>query len=277
MADDSHLSLEAAQHYATGYEAARLTSSAQGELERVRSQEIIARYLPRPPARILDIGGAAGTYSLWLLDQGHEVCLIDALPLHAELAAQVFREHPNHQRASARAGDARSLAEEDRSADMVLLMGPLYHLTTRDDRLQALREAHRVLRTGGVVVAAVISRFASLLDGLARNLIEDPLFCEILKTDLATGQHRNPTNRPDYFTTAFFHRPQDLADEVRESRFALESILAVEGPAWLFADLCQRMNDAAKRVQLIDLLRSVESDPSLMGASAHLLAIGRKP
>ena len=205
MTDERGLPAETARHYASGYEGTRLFASAHGELERVRTQEIIARYLPPAPAQILDVGGAVGAYSLWLLDRGYEVRLIDALPLHAELAARSFEQHSNSQLGSARVGDARSLEEPDRSADVVLMMGPLYHLTERADRLQALREAYRVLRPGGFLFAACISRFASLLDGLARNLVDDPAFCDILKVDLESGQHRNPqehptTSRPPSFT-----------------------------------------------------------------------------
>jgi ubiquinone/menaquinone biosynthesis C-methylase UbiE len=276
MADNGWLASEAAGHYGSGYEATRLFASAQGELERTRTQEIIARHLPQIPARILDVGGAAGAYSFWLLDQGYEVRLIDALPLHAELAAKSFDVHPNRALASASVGDARQLNESDQSSDVVLLMGPLYHLTARADRLKALHEAHRVLRPGGIVFAAAISRFASLLDGLTRNLVDDPAFCEILNTDLATGQHRNPGQHPDYFTTAFFHRPDEIADEIAEARFSLESVVAVEGAAWLSPNLADRMRDPGQRTQLLTLLRRVEQEPSLIGVSAHLLAIGRK-
>jgi ubiquinone/menaquinone biosynthesis C-methylase UbiE len=276
MTDNGWLVSEAAGHYGSGYEQSRLFTSAPGELERVRSQEIIARYLPPPPAQILDVGGAAGAYSLWLLDQGYEVRLIDALQLHAELAAKSFNGHQNRGLASASVGDARKLDVSDQSADVVLLMGPLYHLTVRADRLQALNEAHRVLRPGGIVFAAAISRFASFLDGLTRNLVDDPAFCEILKADLATGQHRNPDQHPDYFTTAFFHRPDEIAKEIAEAHFSLESILAVEGPAWLLPHLSERLRDPAQRTQLLRLLRSVEQEPSLIGVSAHLLAVGRR-
>jgi SAM-dependent methyltransferase len=275
MADEQGLPIEAARHYASGYEATRLFGSAQGELERIRTQEIIARSLARTPARIVDIGGAAGVYSLWLLDQGYEVRLIDALPLHAELAAQAFRKHAHRSLASARVGDARHLEEADGSADAVLLMGPLYHLSERADRVQALREAHRILRSGGTLFAAAISRFASLLDGLSRNLVDDPEFFEILKEDLATGQHRNPRNHPDYFTTAFFHHPDELAEEVAEAGFLLDSLLPVEGPAWLMPDLVDRLREPVRRAQLLDLLRAVEEEPSLIGASAHFLAVAR--
>jgi len=73
-------------------------------------------------------------------------------------------------------GDARRLAWDDDSVEAVLLLGPLYHLTSRDDRLQALREAYRIVRPGGVLAAAAISRFASTYDGLLRGFLEDPGF-----------------------------------------------------------------------------------------------------
>jgi SAM-dependent methyltransferase len=273
---DGPLLPEASRHYATGYEATRLLGSAHGELERVRTQEIIARLLPATPARVLDIGGAAGAYSLWLLDLGYEVRLIDALPLHAELAAKAFNDHPNRRLASARVGDARQLEESDATADVVLVMGPLYHLTAPADRLAALREAHRVLKPGGILFAAFISRFASLLDGLARNLVDDPVFGDILESDLETGQHRNPGEHPDYFTTAFFHKPQEAEQEIVEAGLAFDSLFAVEGPAWILPNLAERMSDPSRRAQLLELLRNAEREPSLIGMSAHLLGVARK-
>jgi SAM-dependent methyltransferase len=276
MVESGFLGPEAAGHYSSGYEATRLFGSAQGELERIRSQEIIGRYLPARPARILDIGGAGGVYSLWLIDQGYEIRLIDALPLHVELARRTLSEHRNRGLGSASVGDARQLEEPNDSADAVLLMGPLYHLTEREGRLQALREVHRVLRTGGILFAAAISRFAALLDGLSRNFVDDPVFSQILADDLQTGQHRNPTNHPDYFTTAYFHRPGELIDEMCEAGLRVESLVAVEGPAWLLPNLKDRLEDVFKKEQLLGLLRTVETDPSLIGMSAHLLAVARK-
>ena len=214
--------------------------------------------------------------SLWLLDRDYEVRLVDAMPLHVELAARTLSEHANRDLATARLGDARNLEEPDDSADAVLLMGPLYHLTDRGDRLQALREAHRVLKPDGFVFAAAISRFASLLDGLARNLVDDADFRQILEADLQSGQHRNPTNRPDYFTTAFFHHPDELRAEVAEVGFRVEALFAVEGPAWLLPNLAERLAHSAKREQLLSLLRTVEAESSLIGTSAHLFAVGRK-
>ena len=116
------------------------------------------------------------------------------------------------------------------TADGYLLLGPLYHLTDRDDRITALREAYRILKPRRNACGRCITRFASLLDGLARDFIDDPQFLEILMNDLSTGQHRNPTGNPDYFTTAYFHRPEELEDEMAEAGFRDTVVLAVQGP-----------------------------------------------
>ena len=148
-------------------------------------------------------------YSAWLAEQGYEVHLVDA---SARLVTQARQVSANLKTpiASLSVADARSLPQPDGFADAVLLMGPLYHLTTAADREVALREAHRVLRASGFLVVAAISRYASTLDGLARGLDVDPAFVRMRDRDLQDGQHRNETDRLDYFTTSYFHRPEDL-------------------------------------------------------------------
>ena len=80
---------------------------------------------------------------------------------------------------------------------------------------------------------AGINSFASLIDGLGRGLIDDPYFVEILERDLREGQHLNPKNVSDYFTTAHFHRPEELESEVSEAGFKVIEVAAIEGPGWL--------------------------------------------
>jgi SAM-dependent methyltransferase len=209
---------EMLEHYRQADESQRLFERSVGELERVRTQDILRRNLPPAGAVIFDIGGAAGVHALWLAERGYSVHLFDPVPGHVEQALAASSEQPEHPLASASIGDARNIDRPDASADAILLLGPLYHLTEREDRLQALREARRLLRPGGRVFAATISRFASLIDGLSRDLVSDPDFMGILEQDLRDGQHRNPTDRLEY----------------------------------------------------------VEEDRSILGASAHPLAIGRK-
>jgi ubiquinone/menaquinone biosynthesis C-methylase UbiE len=245
-------------------------------LELVRTQLLIGRHLPPPPQVILDVGGGTGVYSRWLAGRGYEVHLIDPVPLHVAQAQQVSVREGEGPPASIRTGDARHLDQGDSTADAVLLLGPLYHLTESDERRLALGEARRVLRPGGLLFAAGISRFASLLDGLGRGLLEDPTFAAIVERDLRDGQHRNPTQNPAYFTTAYFHHPDELEAEVRRAGFAVQETVAVEGPGSLVPDFERWWDDPARRRRLLEAIRAVEHERSLLGVSAHLLVIGRK-
>lgn len=269
------LSNEAEAHYNEGRESTRLSSPA-GQLEFVRTTEIIARYLPAPSLKVLDIGGGAGNYSFWLAERGYAVHLVDILPLHIEQAQRQASLLGAASLTAISLGDARHLDFADESAQAMLLLGPLYHLTEKSERLQVLREAHRVLTVGGVVFVAAISRFASALDGLFQGFLQDPDFRRIVQQDLINGQHRNPTHHPAYFTTAFFHHPDELKSEVTESGFVVEHLLAIEGAAWLLPELSQHWNDDERREILLDTIRRMESDASILGISAHILAVGRK-
>jgi len=262
---------EALAYYARGREAARL-GEGHGVIELARTREILERWLPNPPASVLDVGGGPGAYAVWLARRGYRVVLVDAVPLHVTQARDAASSAG--QRIDARVGDARRLEEADGSVDAVLLLGPLYHLTERTARVQALREARRVLRPGGLVFAAGVSRFASLLSGLFDGFLADPAFREIVERDLVDGQHRNPTSQ-DYFTTAFFHHPDELRAEVTEAGFAVEALLGVEGPGWALPDLAVRWADPARRTEILAVARAVESEPSLLGLQAHILAVGR--
>ena len=184
---------------------------------------------------------------------------------------------PSRPLASCRIGDARSLDLAPDTADVVLLLGPLYHLTEAGERASALREATRILKPGGRLFAAAISRFASALDGLARDLLQDPRFERIVEHDLREGQHRNPTERLDYFTTAYFHRPDELADEVEAAGLVLNGVYGLEGPGWILPDIDARMTDAGRGSGLLQIARMLEAEPSVLGTSAHLLAVAQRP
>ena len=275
MSDENTPPAEVTSYYAGFPEESRL-GLGPSRLEFARTKEILTRVLPCPPARIVDVGGAAGAYSLWLAERGYEVHLVDASSRLVEVA-RTRSARARSPLASLAIADARRLPHETGSAAAVLVMGPLYHLTAAGDRIAALREASRVLTSDGAVVVAAISRYASTLDGLARKLSLDPRFVKIRDRDLADGQHRNDTGNVDYFTTAYFHRPDDLRSELEAVGFRDVSVLGVEGPAWMLSDFDARWEDPALRTDLLGVAQALESEPSILAVSAHLLAVGRKP
>lgn len=222
------------------------------------------------------MGGGAGAYALPLAREGYSVHLIDLVRLHVEQAATASNSQPEAPLAGVSVGDARQLRWNDASVDAVLMLGPLYHLTSQSERVRALREAYRVLRPGGIVVAAAISRFASTYDGLFSGYLEDPEFEAIVERDVEEGQHRNPSGRPEWFTTAYFHLPDELRDEAADAGFVVEALIGIEGPGWTLPDLEARLDEPARRERLMAAVRRVEAEPSLLGGSAHLLAVGRR-
>src|SRR2546423_8773706 len=160
--------------------------------EGARTRELVQRDAPARPAIVLDVGGGAGAYSFWLDELGYTVHLIDAAPrLIAEARNRAAQERAL---ASYDVGDARSLEFSDQSADVVLLLGPLYHLTEAGDRGKALPESHRALKAGGWLFGAVLSPWASALDGLTRDLFPDPPLPAIVRLDPQGGHHRHPTD-----------------------------------------------------------------------------------
>ena len=158
----------------------------------------------------------------------------------------------------------------------MLLLGPLYHLTEHADRLAALSEARRVVRPDGLVFAAGISRYAGTLDGLALNPTLDEHVVALRHRAVEDGQYRNDTGNPRFFVRAYFHRPDDLAKEIKEVGLGDVRVFGVEGPGWLLPDFEARWADSAGRADILRVARLLEEETSIVGASAHLLAVGRQ-
>ncbi|WP_275003545.1 class I SAM-dependent methyltransferase [Promicromonospora iranensis] len=250
----------------TGWdEHARLTvGSAQGPVEHTRTQELIRQRLA-PGARVLDVGGATGVHAAPLADDGYDVVLVDPV------AAQVARAAA-HGTFEARVGDARDLAGAglglgDDDFDAVLLLGPLYHLATRADRLLALREAVRVTRPGGTVVAAGITRLAALVGG-GYATFGPPAWQAVLEHGQA----------PDdiVFPAAHFHDAAELAAEATEAGLSDVVVHGVEGPA---GGALERVRlDAPEAPELIGaaltIARALSTTPGVTDMSQHVLAIG---
>jgi len=266
---------EIADYYAHGLEQDRL-AAGRGRVEFIRMLELLQRYLPPQPATVLDVGGGAGVYAIPLAASGYQVHLVDPIPLHVEQAAAASRSAQSPL-ASVSLGDARMLQQADGSADGVLLLGPLYHLTSRADRVTALREAGRVLRPGGIVVAKALSRFYPVFEGLADGAEPEPGWRESLPQFLASGQYRNPGGDPAAFTTSYFHRPEELTAEIADAGLRVRELLAVSGTVKLLSGLSERLDGAEEREHVLAVLRLVEAEPSLIGLSQNFVAIAELP
>jgi ubiquinone/menaquinone biosynthesis C-methylase UbiE len=253
----------------TGYdEAGRLDRRVSFQLERIRTRELLEQHLPPAPASILDVGGGPGAYARPLLAAGYRVRIVDLVPAHVEQA------RAGQPPIDAIVGDARSLPVPDRSCDATLLLGPLYHLMDRADRVQALREAVRVTRPGGVVLAAAITRFAGPLDFAANGRFTSERLYAEARQILADGR-----NHPGLgFTHAYFHRVPELAGEFRDAGLTEVTVHGIEGPAWPAAEAAT--GTPSERTVLdgaLALARLYSTEADVVSVSAHLMAVANTP
>ena len=246
-----------------------------GIVEFERTKEEIVRYLPQPPATVADIGGGPGAYALWLAQLGYSVVHRDLVPHHVDemrrSAAAVGVS------IDAGVGDARDVDIPDGSVAAVLLLGPLYHMTRRLDRLRALQEARRILRSGGMVFAAAISRWVPRLHAdvalrLYRELGDLTDELDVLER---TGNMRRPIY-PQAFA-GFCHRPRQLRDEITAAGLECLDLMSLEGLAFALPDLEERLASPEDRVVVLNAARKLSRVPELMGLGPHLLAVGRRP
>lgn len=259
-------------YYERGEERDRL-SDGRGQLEFIRTTEILLRRLPPPPAVIADIGGGPGRYALWLASLGYQVEHRDLIPLHV---SQLQADAAGMPQVRTATGDARQLDLPSASADAVLLLGPLYHLASRADRAAAVGEAARILRPGGPLFAAAISRWAARIDGIiaARIYLKYPaaldLVGEVERTGVFPPLHAGAFN-------SYSHRPDELRAELAEAGLEVTDLVSVEGPAMILPDLDARMADLADRAVILDAAKALESVPELAGFGPHLLATAILP
>jgi SAM-dependent methyltransferase len=243
--------------YTAGDEDIRM-ALARNQLEWVRTCDLLARWLPPPPATVIDAGGGPGRQARHLLDCGYDVTLYDLVPKHVEQATA--RGVP------ARVGDARRLPAGDATADGVLILGPLYHLPDAHDRAQALGEASRVLRPGGVAVVAALSRWGRVFVRAAAGELGDQAWHQHTLTSMRRGRvdHGDAWDRAVYL-----HDTDQLEAELRAAGLHQVQVVGVEGPAGAWA-----RRDPALNAHAVELAQVAET--AMAEASIHLLARGIK-
>lgn len=243
------------------------------QLEHELTWRYLDRHLP-PQGSILEIGAATGRYTLELARRGYALTAVDvSAVLLAECSRRVAADGLAAQVRFVVA-DARDLDRvPERGFDAVLVMGPLYHLIEEADRIAALRQAFERLRGGGIVFSSFLSRFG-ILGEMMRNVpgwIEEQAEVRSL---LARGR------RPDDFPRGGFRGYFALVSEIAPLHEAIGfETLAVAGvePAISADDESYNKLEGRQREMWLDLLDELSTESSILGASRHLLYVGRRP
>ncbi len=272
-------------YYESGFERSRLKSNI-GLIEFERTKEILLEKLPKAPAVIYDIGGAYGEYSWWLTSLGYEVHLFDLFPKNIEMSKELGKEYPNCKLHSAEVCDAVSVPRADKSADAVLLMGPLYHITDYNERISAINESKRLLKDGGVLFTAALTPYSVLLHNITvynpfsenpNRTLEDPDFVKMVEREIRDGHHINPDNSIySGLGSAHLHTSKALKAELSTGGFENSVVHGVMGGAWLAKDIDKLWENEASRNALMTTVRLFDTCEEIMGLSGHLLAVSVK-
>lgn len=242
------------------------------QLEYDLTWRYLNKYLPSQ-GKILEVGAATGRYTLELAKRGYAVTAVDLSPVLIKKCRQnLIAEGVEHQ-VQLVVADARDLSEViEKQFDTVLLMGPLYHLIEIADRRRALKEAFERLRAGGIIFSSFISRFGTLSD-LIKNLpgwIEDqPKAWSLIK------EGKRPAGHPRGGFRGYFVRPSEVAPLHKSVGFETLAVAAVE-PVIAADDESYNKLQERQRQLWLDLLFAVSTEKSILGASRHLLYVGKK-
>lgn len=271
--------------YNAGIERHRLRTGI-GLIEFERTKEILLEKLPKPPAVIYDIGGAYGEYAWWLASLGYEVHLFDLSETNIKMSAELAEEYPGATLKAAAVCDARSVPRPDRSADAVLLMGPLYSITEYEERILAIKECSRLLKEEGLLFSAALTPYSVLVSRLAvyreddtkkRRELDDPAVISIIERALTDGCYFNPEKKiANGIGSSHLHTAKALREELLCGGFDTVSVHGILGGAWLAPNLDALLANAETRETLMKTVRMLDTHEEIIGLSGHLLAVSKK-
>ncbi len=244
----------------------------QHQLEYDLTWRYLDQYLPAQGI-ILEVGAATGSYTRELARRGYSVTAVDLSAALIERSRRHLAAEGLESRVRFVVADARNLAEvKERRFDAVLLMGPLYHLVEETDRALALKEAVDRMRTGGVIFSSFLSRFGILGDLMkdTPQWIEDQ---EHVSSFLESG--KRPDGYPRGGFRGYFARPSEIA--LLHEGLGLQTLALAGVEPGISADdeSYNRLQGEQRRLWL-DLLFQLSTEESTLGASRHLLYVGRK-
>ena len=255
-------------NFYTHYNEDSRLSSRHGAVEFLTTMRYIRQYA-KPGARVLEIGAGTGRYSHALARLGHPV---DAVELVAHNMEAFQQNTQPGEAVTITQGNALDLsAFADGCYDITLLLGPLYHLYCREDKQQALREAIRVTKPGGVIFAAYVISDGCLLDeGFRRGNINVAQYVQNGLLDAETFAARSEPK--DLFELV---RKEDVDELMAAFSTTRLHYVATDGCALLLRDELDAMDDSTFQLYLRYHFATCER-ADLLGVTSHALDIFRK-
>ena len=242
-------------------------------LELISTWRLISEFF-EPGCHVADIGGGPGRYTMELLQHGYDVSLFDLSP-QAIAFAQDHLASLDLKASHLEAADARDLSMvPSASFDAALELGPMYHIVEKSDRIRALIELHRVLKSGAPAIVGYINPWGLLRSGLTEFphvYADEPLVRQLFNTFIQAGAQ-------EAFTEAVFISPAQAMEELRSCGFAVECRAGVEGCASGALDQVAALAaaDPSGYEVLTQLVAESSTHPAFRDCTEHLHIVVRK-
>lgn len=258
------------ESYENYREEDRLTTNNSRKIEFITTIKALDESFP-PKGKILDCAAGTGVYSFYLAEKGYSVTATDITPRHIQYINNKLKTNPCD--ISAAVLDATDLSRyQDETFDAVLCMGPFYHLTAQEQREKCLSECLRVLRKGGLLATAYISRFF-VFPYVATSDVKY-LNTDLSKTLLDTGvlKHDDPNC---FWTDTYYATPEEMVQLYHHYHLQLIDHFAQDGISPMLKDKIDLLSESQFKIWC-DYHYSICREKSIVGASNHVMIIGRK-
>lgn len=258
------------ESYENYREEDRLTTNNARKIEFITTIKALNEVFPGN-AKILDCGAGTGIYSFYYAEKGYDVTALDITPRHIEIINQKLKNKPYNMKALL--NDATDLSMfDDETFDIVLCMGPIYHLTDKSMREKCLSECIRVLKAGGLVAVSYINRF--YVFPYVATTDKRYLNMALAKTLIETGviKHDEPNC---FWTDSYYSIPEEVENGFKKFNLEIVDHLATDGISPFLKDKIDCMNEKEFKIWC-DYHYTVCRQKSILGASNHGLIIGRK-
>ena len=260
----------------------RLINDNSGKLEFLMTMSILEKNLPAlgdgdaTEVSILDLGGGAGVYSFPLAKKGYKVTLADLSETLLEQAKKQKEEDKVENLIACDQVNATDLScYKDNSFDVVLLFGPLYHLTEKDEREKCVSEIQRVLKTGGKVFASFIPHLSGSI-ALVQRFYWSPDQVDIntLEECFNSGKFKNLSDKG--FQEGYYPTSEEIEKLFLENGFDKLLVRSIRGFGYEKEDVIYKFKNKNVFTKLLDLINSTAEDKSIIEMCGHAMYVGVK-
>ena len=258
----------------------RLKNDNSGKLEFLMTTRILEKNLPSlvdgTEISVLDLGGGAGVYSLPLAKKGYKVTLADLSETLLEQAKKLKKEDKVENLIACEQVNATDLSRyKDNSFDVVLLFGPLYHLTEKDEREKCVSEIRRVLKTGGKVFASFIPHLSGSI-ALVQRFCWSPDQVDIntLEECFNSGKFKNLSDHG--FQEGYYPASEEIENLFAANGFDKLLVRSIRGFGYEKEDVIFKFKNKNVFSKILELIDSTAEDKSIIEMCGHAMYIGVK-